>query len=251
MATDSAVQALDEAVAKIGDGAWWSGIVDGDGTHAVIEINDGDKGIRAPDETNRKWSAFVSPLEWQHEDTGRTDLGVEQWHAWPPGEVYLNVERLKGGGYVWKVFVPGAHLVHDGVADELIAAQREAIRGIGEARAEPAQYEEDVALDEVTTKERSDHSPDPDGWETIGSIGVDSGLILLADPCHVLDPQRYMALLEQPVRAHGLRDTSCLTPEGGALSVVTPTAEGDGLYDIEARYDPNEGRIIELRVVFS
>jgi len=54
--------ALDEAVAKIGGGAWWHGSVDNNGSRAIIELSS------EPDETDRKWTASIVTEELDDAD---------------------------------------------------------------------------------------------------------------------------------------------------------------------------------------
>lgn len=103
-------------------------------------------------------------------------------------------------------------------------------------------------------------------WVKIGKVAVDSGTLWLGDPCYVFHAQPPPADLGDSWRtfaqrqlaresksptgqvAQFLRDV----PEKGwnALGVAVRTGYGDGVYDVEARLDPKDGRIAEVRVVF-
>lgn len=87
-------------------------------------------------------------------------------------------------------------------------------------------------------------TPQITDWEHIGNVAVDSGRIVLGDPCHVkLDDLR------------GLAGTGQLEDQ---LSVLCSAGFGDGLYPVDVRWlqgDPNKWggdgrRVAELRITF-
>ncbi|AND39598.1 DUF4241 domain-containing protein [Cytobacillus oceanisediminis] len=79
--------------------------------------------------------------------------------------------------------------------------------------------------------------------ERIGSVGVDSGMLMITDPCYVKEAT----------------DEKCeeiyeATKEEGAAQILNSyalgfnTAYGDGIYDVYAKKDEN-GRIIKVEIV--
>ncbi len=104
-----------------------------------------------------------------------------------------------------------------------------------------------------------------DTWTQIGQIFVDSGQVMVGDPCYLKDYEAgefaYDAELDATqfsyagacsaslseagagmVGAYGLQHTS-------ARAVCTRTGNGDGTYPVSVRYD-DQGCIAEMRVVF-
>jgi hypothetical protein len=78
----------------------------------------------------------------------------------------------------------------------------------------------------------------------IGKIGVDSGTIMICDPCYVIKdwdefwprmPEEYGMIAEKK--------------EEEPLLMVGSTAIGDGMYPVYAKYDEN-GRLIAYEVKF-
>ena len=90
----------------------------------------------------------------------------------------------------------------------------------------------------------------------IGSFGVDSGTVMIVDPCYVLDGEgKYplsfghdwgefvvMNLMDE---AGNHLDSKQLH---GEMGVVSSTGYGDGVYPVYARMA--EGRIMEIRILF-
>jgi hypothetical protein len=70
----------------------------------------------------------------------------------------------------------------------------------------------------------------------VGQVGVDSGQLLIIDPCY-LGEAFYAELLEHR-RSDGTYDLSYLTPRSivGPLAVVVSTG-GDGLFNVEVVSD--------------
>jgi len=91
----------------------------------------------------------------------------------------------------------------------------------------------------------------------IGSFGVDSGTVMIVDPCYVLDgagkyPLSFghdwgefiaMNLMDDDGNHLDSKELS------GAMGVVSSTGYGDGVYPVYARKDEND-RIVELRILF-
>lgn len=100
----------------------------------------------------------------------------------------------------------------------------------------------------------------------IGYCSVDSGQIMLSDPCYVEqfrvemdEPDgKFDATLEPvggsyPYTYNGASSATCSEQSagalGGGLGVVVTSGYGDGSYPVYATYN-SEGRIIEARIVF-
>jgi hypothetical protein len=89
------------------------------------------------------------------------------------------------------------------------------------------------------------------GTHLIGHCGVDSGQILLIDPCYVYEDD--FALSQSPT---GLPYDECcritLSDDGAGQTsnsgVVTSTAWGDGNYPVYAEY--KDGRIVSVTIKF-
>ena len=98
-----------------------------------------------------------------------------------------------------------------------------------------------------------------EGFTKIGSFGVDSGTVMIGDPCYVLDGEgKYplsfghdwdefvgMNLLDESGKVPYWPHTKELH---GAMGVVSSTGYGDGVYPVYARMA--EGRIMEIRILF-
>jgi hypothetical protein len=96
-----------------------------------------------------------------------------------------------------------------------------------------------------------------DNWEMIGSFGVDSGTVLIVDPCYVLDgegkyPLSFGHNWEEFVVMNLMDDHGHLTSKQlhGEMGVVSSTGYGDGVYPVWARMDNTGTRIAELRIEF-
>jgi hypothetical protein len=93
----------------------------------------------------------------------------------------------------------------------------------------------------------------------IGSFGVDSGTVMVVDPCYVLDgegkyPLSFGHNWEEFV-VMNLMDESGKVPYSphtkqlhGEMGVVSSTGYGDGVYPVYARIA--EGRVMEIRILF-
>jgi hypothetical protein len=81
------------------------------------------------------------------------------------------------------------------------------------------------------------------GWQTIGHVAVDTGTIVIADPCQV-------------DRAADIFSDYAATRCEGTLEdprdhiVFSDTGFGDGLYAVEVLRHPDSGRTMELRIKF-
>lgn len=81
-------------------------------------------------------------------------------------------------------------------------------------------------------------------WKKIGSVGVDSGRVLIVDPCYAKDAAKYIALGPEPCDEH-----QYYFEAGPPCAVVSSTGVGDGIFPVEVRRD-EDGTITELRVRF-
>jgi hypothetical protein len=93
----------------------------------------------------------------------------------------------------------------------------------------------------TTTEQGPDLGP---GWLYAGSVGIDSGTVLLVDPCYARDAQQETVYRsadpygEVPLSEHELH-----------TAVACCTGQGDGIYPAYVRL-AESGRVAELRVVF-
>lgn len=86
----------------------------------------------------------------------------------------------------------------------------------------------------------------------IGSVGVDSGQVMIVDPCYVLEDD-----FQPDSEPTGLPYDECcritLGEEGAGLTsfegVVSSTAYGDGCYPVYATIG-SDGRILSLEILF-
>jgi hypothetical protein len=88
------------------------------------------------------------------------------------------------------------------------------------------------------------------GWQVIGRVAVDSGHIVITDPCNAAEAARaWDAYAENPV-GEPPAVQSPPGPDGNVnqLAVFAGTGFGDGYFEVEARYAGD--RIAELRMVF-
>ena len=84
-----------------------------------------------------------------------------------------------------------------------------------------------------------------DRGELIGHIGVDSGTVMVGDPCYGSN-EAPGALMEKIIASAQAGD-AISTPRGDLLGIVVPTAYGDGVYPVFARRSA-DGRIAQLTV---
>lgn len=83
-------------------------------------------------------------------------------------------------------------------------------------------------------------------WETIGYIGVDSGTVMVVDPCYVVPDEDWTDWYHEFSDGGGF-ERNYQEMDSGGIAVIT--AHGDGAYAVEARRDRN-GNILEIRVKF-
>lgn len=81
--------------------------------------------------------------------------------------------------------------------------------------------------------------------KTVGYIPVDSGQVMLVDPCYVLDEEKYRLACDATLSDDKMGEI--LVKDVAGTAFVTSTATGDGMYKVEAEYnDHNEIKRIIL-----
>ena len=93
-------------------------------------------------------------------------------------------------------------------------------------------------------------------WTRIGAVGLDSGTILVVDPCYVLHKQELPDVFgtswEDFVRSN-IVGSHGEWPESKALDgdmgVVIHSPHGDGVFPVWGRIDEH-GRVMEIRILF-
>jgi hypothetical protein len=94
-------------------------------------------------------------------------------------------------------------------------------------------------------------------FERIGSVGVDSGQILVTDPCYVLDheSQGWQANIggrhpnyDDVLNTYKTFSEPYIEPWGSATAIVVGTLYGDGCYPVYVRYV--DGRAAQVVIDF-
>jgi len=100
-------------------------------------------------------------------------------------------------------------------------------------------------------------------WVKIGTFGVDSGQVLITDPCYLddwkaedYDGVQIEAMQKSGQFAYSYNGACAMTSSpkgagsigGGVDGVVSNTGYGDGEYSVYAHYE--NGRVMELRIKF-
>lgn len=83
------------------------------------------------------------------------------------------------------------------------------------------------------------HLKTHDEWVHIGSVAVDSGTVMIADPCYAGDmAKQVVALFDSDPGSVGQTEAWGFEgrQEGGVAGVLSGTAYGDGCYPVYARY---------------
>ena len=87
-----------------------------------------------------------------------------------------------------------------------------------------------------------------DDWKVIGHAGIDSGHMILVDPCNAREAatewDEYVTSVEALPKGAPMPPAPTLR----GLATITQTGWGDGSYEVQARYA--DGRVAEIRVVF-
>jgi hypothetical protein len=86
----------------------------------------------------------------------------------------------------------------------------------------------------------------------IGGVAVDSGQVMIVDPCYVTTGDNYRIICDATLSPEGGDevDFACIGGSGTACAVAHTTRYGDGVYPVYADMD-KEGRILSLRIVFA
>ena len=91
----------------------------------------------------------------------------------------------------------------------------------------------------MTLRSRKGASKTNDSWKKIGQVGIDSGSLLLCDPCYAAEQARLISDAYEQRRK----------PQYNAcLATLTETGFGDGIYDVMARM--RKGRVVEIKITF-
>ena len=93
-----------------------------------------------------------------------------------------------------------------------------------------------------------------DDFEKIGECGVDSGTIMIIDPCYVLRDEEYDK--QQPSYQQFLAQADTVRQDGSSfgylsfnLGVIAETLYGDGTYNVFARLNSN-GQVCQMLIDF-
>lgn len=100
------------------------------------------------------------------------------------------------------------------------------------------------------------------GWKVIGRVGVDSGQVMIVDPCYLKDwkaddfsgeeskvaPEDSVPFSYEGACQRTLSDAGAGSVGHGSLAVASGSGHGDGCYPVLARF--GGGRVLELRVLF-
>lgn len=82
------------------------------------------------------------------------------------------------------------------------------------------------------------------GWELVGQCGVDSGQMMLVDPCYILDKTDYEKLLNHRNKQGNMNTTSF------KQGIISNTWCGDGNYHVYQQKD-KDGRVERLLIDFT
>ena len=104
------------------------------------------------------------------------------------------------------------------------------------------------------------------GYRVIGHVGVDAGMLIMGDPCYLIDSDLgkmpwadFLAKYTPLENANGdalhvwrvpypEQTPAGKQPDRLSRAVVVGSGYGDGLYPVTARF--REGRVMELRIKF-
>lgn len=82
-----------------------------------------------------------------------------------------------------------------------------------------------------------------DGWHKIGHVGVDSGCLILTDPCYVMGQDWSKKDYEEKICAP---DWGLFKQVSNPNAVVFTSGFGDGVYDVFALVKAN--RVVEVKI---
>ena len=94
-------------------------------------------------------------------------------------------------------------------------------------------------------------------WISAGSVSVDSGQIMIVDPCYIgnefdnnIDQKWEPELYKGQLNYQGVSAVSIAENYGQAAeAVITSSGYGDGTYPVEVRLN-EDNRVVELRISF-
>lgn len=99
-------------------------------------------------------------------------------------------------------------------------------------------------------------------YERVGEISVDSGQVMLVDPCYIdkdfnteWDKEAINGKEDPGLNYNGacritLGEVGCGNFGGNIMAFATRTAHGDGVYPVYVKRDP-DGRIIAMKIKFT
>jgi hypothetical protein len=85
-------------------------------------------------------------------------------------------------------------------------------------------------------------------WVDAGTINVDAGLVVIADPCRFTGTESLTGSWPGFVERAGIRGAKHMANIDG-LAVVAATYHGDGLYPVRVRHN-DDGWIVGIRIDF-
>jgi hypothetical protein len=94
----------------------------------------------------------------------------------------------------------------------------------------------------------------PNAWQTIGEVCVDSGSVIIGDPCNADDAcTLWFRLIEDGVTDLNAMMRKDIRAQQVENAVIAQSGLGDGVYKVEARYEDCDQwgkRIAEIRIRF-
>jgi len=106
----------------------------------------------------------------------------------------------------------------------------------------------DVAIDKTLQKNKKAY------WKTIGHVGVDSGTLLIADPCYLINEGFSEKDYDNYIVKKSDQQSVCIPLDNGRLGKAVTFASGcgDGVYEIKAKFENLKDwgeRITEVRII--
>lgn len=89
-----------------------------------------------------------------------------------------------------------------------------------------------------------------DGWEYVGTLGVDAGIMYLGDPCYILQDENQVPDYNELINDKCMKtvDKKGAGVYGNGTGVICSTGFGDGSYGVFIKKYKN--RVAEMKVVF-
>jgi hypothetical protein len=114
---------------------------------------------------------------------------------------------------------------------------------------------EQAKLDHMTDAGTGEDDDDPDGFEQVGTVRVDTGTLLIVDPAHADKASVAFEVAQRTDEAGHEHEYDGVLTLGPAVTIETGI--GDGFYPVLVRYEsikvgdqPMGRRIAELRIQF-